>query len=127
MTVLAFWVDGIPVPKARARTVRTKTGKVVSFTPKRTRDWENLVRLIAQSACSAAGWKPTAASYEVAIEVYPARNRGDSDNFAKAITDAMNGVVYPDDRSIRKLTVERRDVGVALGVMVRVTRMVKAA
>lgn len=123
MKVLVFWVDGCPVPKARARTVRTKSGKVASFTPKRTRDWETRVRLVAQSACSAAGWKPSEAAYEVSIEVYPAARRGDSDNFAKAVTDAMNGVVYPDDRSIRKLTVERRDVGVALGVMVRVSRV----
>jgi Holliday junction resolvase RusA-like endonuclease len=119
---LAFWVDGVPVPKQRARTVRTKTGKVVSFTPKRTARWENVVRLVAQAECSAAKWKPSPGAYDVTIEVYPARRAGDADNFAKAVTDAMNGVVYPDDRSIRKLTVERRDVGVALGVLVRVSR-----
>jgi len=122
MRVLQFWVEGCPVPKQRARTVRSKSGKVVSFTPKRTARWESVVRLVAQAACSAAGWKPTAAAYEVEIKVYPARRAGDSDNFAKAVTDAMNGVVYPDDRAIRKLTVERCDVGVALGVMVRVSR-----
>jgi Holliday junction resolvase RusA-like endonuclease len=121
--VLTFWVEGVPVPKARARTVRTKTGKVVSFTPKRTARWENVVRLVAQAACSAAGWKPTAGAYEVSIQVYPARRAGDADNFGKAITDAMNAVCYPDDKSIRKLTVERCDVGVALGAMVRIARV----
>ncbi len=120
--VLKFWVGGVPVPKARARTVRTKTGKVVSFTPKRTARWENAVRLVAQSACSAVGWKPTEGAYEVTIQVYPARRAGDADNFAKAITDACNGVIYPDDRCIRKLTVERCDVGVALGARVTISR-----
>lgn len=120
--VLQFWVSGCPVPKARARTVRTRSGKVVSFTPARTARWEGVVRLVAQAACSAAGWKPKPGAYEVALEVYPARRAGDADNFAKAVTDAMNGVVYPDDASIAKLAVERRDVGVALGVMVRVMR-----
>lgn len=122
MRVLTFWVDGCPVPKQRARTVRTKTGKVVSFTPKRTARWEGLVRLAAQAACSACGWQPTRGFYDVTLTIYPARRTGDVDNHAKSVLDAMNAVVFPDDSSIRKLTVQREDVGVGLGVMVRVTR-----
>jgi Holliday junction resolvase RusA-like endonuclease len=121
--VLTFWVDGVPVPKGRPRTVRTKTGKVVTFTPKRTARWESVVRLVAQAACSAVRWKPTPGAYEVRIEVFPARRAGDADNFGKAIADAMNGIVYPDDGSVRRIDVTRQDVGVALGAMVRVTRL----
>jgi Holliday junction resolvase RusA-like endonuclease len=121
--VLSFWVDGIPRPKGRPRTVRTKSGKVVTYTPGPTRRWESVVRLTAQAACSAVRWRPTPGVYEVSIEVYPARGaRGDADNYAKAILDAMNGAVYPDDRSVRRLEVDRCDVGVALGAMVKVTR-----
>lgn len=121
MKVLTFWVDGCPVPKGRPRTFMLK-GRPITTTPTRTRKWETIVRLTAQAACSAAKWVPIAGDYEVTIEVYPARRAGDADNFGKAVTDAMNGVVYPDDKSISKLTVARKDVGVALGVMVKIAR-----
>ncbi len=34
--ILRFVVNGPPVPKARARTVQTKTGRSRSFTPETT-------------------------------------------------------------------------------------------
>lgn len=105
MTILTFWIEGEPVPKARARTVKTRTGKVVSFTPARTARWENTVRLVAQSACSAVRWKPTKSWYEIDMVVHRARASGDADNFAKAIGDALNGIAYPDDGSVRRLQV----------------------
>lgn len=126
MKVLTFWVPGTPVPKARARTVRTKTGKPITFTPKRTAQWESVVRLVAQAACSAARWRPEPGAYEVDLTVHRAARRGDADNFAKAIGDALNGVTYPDDRSVRRLAVALVD-GQGAGVMVRVTRAAAAA
>lgn len=120
MNVLTFWVPGPPVPKGRARTVRVG-GKVMSFTPKRTRDWESAVRLVAQSACASQRWKPTKATYSVAITVNRARRAGDVDNFAKGCLDAMNTVVWPDDVSVMHLEVSIVD-GKEPGVLVRVTR-----
>lgn len=121
MRVLTFWVAGSPVPKARARTVRTRSGKVVSFTPKRTARWEAVVRLVAQAACTAVRWRPEPAAYEVELTVHRSRRAGDADNFAKAIGDALNGVAYPDDRSVRRLAVSLVD-GQGEGVMVRISR-----
>lgn len=119
--VLTFWVDGRPVPKERARTVRTKRGKHRTFTPPRTAAWEQRIRLVAQAACSASGWRPVTATYAVHVNVYRARKAGDGDNFLKAAKDAMNGVVWPDDRMSMKGSYELFD-GQGEGMRVRVTR-----
>lgn len=118
---LTFWVDGVPVPKARARTVRTKSGKPVSFTPPRTARWERLVGLVAQAACSAVRWRPEPGSYAVTLVVHRARRSGDADNFAKAACDACNGIVWPDDRMVRRVSVEVVD-GQGTGMRVSVER-----
>lgn len=122
MRVLTFWVDGRPVPKERARTVRTKHGKHRTFTPPRTEAWETRVRLVAQAACSAARWKPAPGSYSVEVTVHRARKAGDGDNFGKACLDACNGIIWPDDRHVMQVTVRLVD-GQGQGMQVRVTRM----
>lgn len=120
--VLSFWVEGRPVPKQRARTFRHASGKLVTWTPKETAQWEHTVRLVAQAACSAVRWQPKKGErYDVALTVHRARRAGDADNFAKACCDALNGVAYPDDRHVRSLRVELVD-GQGAGVMVRITR-----
>lgn len=121
MKVLTFWVDGRPVPKERARTVRTKRGKYCTYTPPRTAAWEQRVRLVAQAACSATGWRPVMASYSVHVDVYRARRAGDGDNFLKAAKDALNGVVWPDDRMSVQGSYHVYD-GQGVGMRVRVTR-----
>lgn len=121
MNILIFWVDGTPVPKQRARTVRTKTGKVVSYTPKRTAAWERRIQFIAQAACSKARWKPVAGRYEVDVIVHRAQRRGDDDNFLKSAKDALNGVVWPDDRMVMRSSVQLID-GERPGMHIRVTR-----
>lgn len=97
--VLHIVVPGPPVPKGRPRF-----GKGFSFTPKRTRDYERLVRLVAQGAVTAAKWLPDASSYSVEIRVYRAANRGDLDNFCKAATDPLNGLAWQDDRLVTSLS-----------------------
>lgn len=121
-SVLTFWVEGRPVPKERARTVRTRHGKHRTFTPPRTEAWEKRVRLVAQAACSAARWKPDAARYAVDVTVHRARRAGDADNFLKAAKDALNGVAWPDDRMVVTALVRLVD-GDGEGMRVRVTRL----
>lgn len=120
--VLVFWVDGRPVPKERARTVRTKRGKHRTFTPPRTEAWEQRVRLVAQAACSAARWKPEVGTYAVDVTVHRARRAGDADNFLKAAKDSLNGIVWPDDRMVMTALVRLVD-GQGQGMQVRVTRL----
>lgn len=120
--VLVFWVDGRPVPKERARTVRSPYGKHHTFTPKRTVAWEQTIRAHAMRAIAQAEWRPTAARYEIDIEVHRAARRGDADNFLKAAKDALNGVIWPDDRMVAKASVTLVD-GQDVGMRVRVTRI----
>ena len=48
---------------------------------------------------------------EVNIFISPANHRRDLDNEAKAILDAMSGIVFPDDRWVDKLWVSRDEPG----------------
>ena len=75
------------------------------------------MRAIAQ-----AEWRPTAARYEIDIEVHRAARRGDADNFLKAAKDSLNGVIWPDDRMVSKASVTLVD-GQDVGMRVRVTRI----
>jgi Holliday junction resolvase RusA-like endonuclease len=120
-TVLTFWVDGRPVAKERAGRVKTKSGKLRGYNPKRTTQWENLIRLIAQSACAAQRWQPEKARYTVHVDVYRARKAGDGDNYLKAAKDALNGIVWPDDRMVFGGSYLLHD-GEGVGMNVRVTR-----
>lgn len=114
--ILGFTVPGPPVPKARARVVRNKQPlpgqkSVRSFTPGKTVDYENHVKLHALAArCKMSNWPWQSASvvYYVKITIYRSVARGDWDNFAKAITDACNGVLWSDDRQIVHATVALR-------------------
>ncbi len=110
MLALSFTIMGPPVPCDRARVVSVSDARGThtrGVTPAKTRAYENHVRTLAMAAVSQArGWPVAADAYAVTIRIYRAQRRGDWDNFAKAITDAMNKVVYPDDRLIRRALVE---------------------
>ncbi|HEY4116286.1 MAG TPA: RusA family crossover junction endodeoxyribonuclease [Byssovorax sp.] len=98
--VVAFEVLGAPVPCARARVVRAR-GRAHAYTPARTAEFEQLVRLVAMTAVRRVeGWRTDAPGYRFELVVYRAARRGDWDNFAKAVADALQGVVFDDDRAI---------------------------
>lgn len=119
---LQFVVPGEAVPKARPRHARIKSkrggDRVVTYTPKATETWEAYVRWFAFQAMNGRGlisgplhvdihahyripeswprWKREAAE---AGHVGHTK-RPDKDNVAKAILDAINGVVYADDSQV---------------------------
>ena len=98
----SFAVLGPPVPKARPRLGRGWH----TFTPKRTKKYEELVGSIA-SLSMPPGWKIDGA-YEVTMRVYlPNKRRVDVDNVAKSVLDGMNGVVFADDSQVSALSVRR--------------------
>jgi len=104
---LSFFIPGKPKPKGRGRTVRLKTGRVVTFTPADTVKYENWVRMIAADAM--VGREPFAVPLFVRIDIYVRRpkkpkfanapaTRPDLDNYEKAILDGMGlAGVYTDD------------------------------
>jgi len=110
MQRLTFTVPGPPVPKARARvTSRINIdGKrdTHSFTPAKTKAYEKHVAIIAGAARSHLRQWPhldAKARFGLSVSVFRSAERGDLDNFIKAVSDACNGVVWVDDSQVRVL------------------------
>lgn len=92
-------------------------------TPKDTEDWEGTVRSYAVSAMRAVEGVLLDGPLSVTIRTYysrpkylskgkrpkppvPKHTKPDYDNVAKAITDALNGIVYPDNGRIAFARIE---------------------
>lgn len=115
--MIKFTVYGDAVPKARARTVRTKSGIPVSYTPKKTESWEKKIYLAALEhrpeqlldgplALEATFYrvKPKSKGKK---ELYP-DTKPDLDNLAKSVTDALEGLLYTNDsRFVDKILKKR--------------------
>ena len=113
---LSLEFDVNPIGKARARFSRMN-GRF--FTPKKTEDWERLVKSLARQQVRGKGLNMTAPVY-LDIDAYFApmptwpkwkkaaamlglisnTSKPDVDNVAKALLDALNGIVYADDQYI---------------------------
>ena len=100
---MTFTIPGVAVPKARART-----GKGHAYTPARTKAYESKVKMLALKARQEARLKPFQGDVRVRVEIWGLK-RGDITNVTKAIEDAMNGVIYEDDRQIQYIETERFD------------------
>lgn len=119
-----FTVYGEPQGKARARTVRSG-GKVHSFTPQKTADYEELVRR-AWLASGETGYfnkTPIAvkilAYFQIPKSVSKKKReemlddfvrptkKPDADNIAKIICDGLNGIAYGDDAQVVDLEVTK--------------------
>jgi len=106
---LEFTVPGPPVPKARPRVTVTGRG---TFTPKKTKDYQELVAMAAMVAYKKSTepfpW-PLDAGYRVDCVFYfkgiPTK---DLDNLAKSIFDALEGVLYTNDRQIMEAHLYKR-------------------
>lgn len=119
---IAFTVPGKPVGKQRPRFSRQGTA-VRTYTPRKTADYE---RLVKESYIAAGGKKLEGAiSATVCGYFEPPRSiskkqreqmlkgqisyikKIDSDNLAKSILDALNGVAYDDDAQVCLLIVQK--------------------
>ncbi len=92
-------VPGAPVPKKRARTFTTKTGKISAYTPKETVEYELSI------GKAWLGKRYFAGPVDVVIEVYEGVMVGhhkpaDLDNFIKTALDALNGIAVEDDKQV---------------------------
>lgn len=121
-------IPGKPQGKARARTC--KTGH--SYTPENTVLYENLIktsfleRYGARGKIRAQGKQKPALKMEIyagfqvpksfsnkdriaalSEDLLPTK-KPDSDNIAKVVADALNGIAYDDDAQIADLTVIKR-------------------
>ena len=104
--MISFTVPGKPVPKSRPRV--TKTGH--TYTPKRTKDYEDTIGYAFIEAYK--GERPAFPNAEVALHVHVyegGKRKADADNYLKIVGDALNGLGYTDDVQVTSafVTVER--------------------
>ncbi len=102
---LAFSVFGPPVPKERARSSQGQ-----HYTPKRTREYEQLIGWHARQAmlkCKEERWD-TQREYAVRLAVYvPDKRRRDVDNLVKSCLDGCNGILWVDDSQVVECSVRK--------------------
>lgn len=113
-----FIIKGEAIPKGRPRV----NSKGWLYTPKRTKDYEELV------ASSYEGDKLTGAlKVDICVfmaipksetkanrlkmasgEIRPTKANGDLDNIVKSILDGLNGIAYEDDRQVVEIQASKR-------------------
>jgi Holliday junction resolvase RusA-like endonuclease len=110
---------GVPVPKARARSV-LRRGKVHTYTPDTTEAWEQRIRTDALAALSHRALRGNtwdkSGRFGLIVTVWPYQReklalaalkaghetfKGDWDNYGKAASDALNGVLWHDDCQVK--------------------------
>lgn len=125
MTTINFTVPGQPVAKARPRAT-TINGAARLYSPSKTREYEQQVAQAARGAmCKAPpldravavsldirlpvpeSWSKTRRADALAGRVF-ATSKPDADNYAKAVLDGCNGVVFLDDAQVVRLTAQKR-------------------
>ena len=120
-------MTGPPVPKSRPRVV-TKGKRRFAYTPKRVKEWEDVVREEAGKHFERPFDWPVVVSM-VFLMPRPKSRRldywvtttPDLDNLEKSVLDALNEVAYTDDRlvvvkSSSKRYVQRGEPGVQVVV-----------
>ena len=121
MSEITFTVPGDPVGKARPRA--TSAGPYVRmYTPKKTMDYENLVRrcftesggkMISGPVCLEAKLyfqmpKSFSQKKQRELAYSNCEKKPDIDNVIKIIGDALNGIAYKDDSSIVSVTATKQ-------------------
>ena len=115
--IVTFGVDGLPVGKGRPRFARV--GKFVqTYSDKKTVAWEDQVRAAAQKAMGPTDILETPVTLALYFRLpipqswskkrqEAAKNQLESytkkpdwDNLGKAVSDALNGVIYKDDSQV---------------------------
>lgn len=98
-------LDINPVPYQqglKSRPVFDKGGRfkfVSHYKTRRLEEYQELVRMYAISARNKQGWKivPKFFKYDL-LMVFKSRTHGDADNCEKSIMDALEGVLFTNDK-----------------------------
>lgn len=113
---VAFFVPGSAVPKQSFRVDARR--RVRGYRSARVTAWQQTVAWHAREAMR--GDPPLSGAVRMRLEfVLPSRRRVDLDNLSKAVLDALNGIVWHDDRQVTRLELSKRydgDCGVHVAV-----------
>ena len=122
--VLVYSVYGEPVGKGRPRFAR-RGNFVSTYSPQKTKTYEDEIRLMAKAAMGASEALETPVTVAIYIRVgipksFTKQKRKDAlanierptkkpdiDNIAKCFLDAMNGIVYLDDKQVVSLHITK--------------------
>lgn len=140
MYKISFFCEGKPQGKERPRTVR-KNGKVWSYTPKKTKEYEEKVKLAFLDNPDFFGCPFVTKEYQGKVSAYitayfempkswpesrkflnDGKNflkKPDVDNIGKSILDALNGIAYQDDSQVSEVHVSKK-YGRTAGVEVEI-------
>lgn len=119
-----FVVPGTPVGKGRPKFAR-RGNFVSTYTPERTASYENLVKVAAHRAMNSLQPFVGAVGSTITLRVIPPASwskkkrmaafsgdlrpvgKPDVDNVVKGIFDAMNDIVWLDDKQVVELSVRK--------------------
>ena len=135
INAVRFHVLGEPVAKGRARSA-IRAGRIMHYTPDATMAYEAVVAKTARTAMgpSAPIAGPVVLSIAVTCAIPPSwskkrqaealgrpkTSRCDIDNYAKALLDGCNGIVWNDDAQVWNMHCTKV-YGLVPGVVVEVT------
>ena len=123
--VLVYSVYGEPVGKGRPRFAR-RGNFVSTYSPQKTKTYEDEIRMMAKAAMGASEALETPVTVAIYIRVgipksFSKQKRKDAlanierptkkpdiDNIAKCFLDAMNGIVYLDDKQVVSLHITKK-------------------
>jgi Holliday junction resolvase RusA-like endonuclease len=122
--MLTYSVEGNPIGKSRPKFAR-RGNFVSTYTPTKTRDYESVIKDVAQKAMGSNELLETPLTVAIYITVpipqsYSKKRteaclsgsekpikKPDIDNIAKCFLDAMNGAVYHDDSQVLTLHITK--------------------
>ena len=119
--VVTVKIPGPPMWKERPRFDR-RSGK--PYTPKATKDAEELVGTLVRLRCREPLDGPVRVT--LAVRVGPMRERPDIDNFAKLVLDACNKIAWHDDRQVVELHVYLERDSMTPGTDIQIERVEEA-
>lgn len=123
--MIVFTIPGTPVGKGRPKFAR-RGAFVTTYTPEKTASYENLVKVKAEEAMVGreliagavavtillfitppASWSNKKMLQALNHEILPT-TKPDIDNVIKGILDAMNEIVWNDDKQVVDVTIRKR-------------------